>query len=104
MRLLTGAHPGAAAPWARVQIDSTACDIGLVREADRTVIGRPTVTFALDLYSRAVLGFSVSLQGASTLTVASCLAHACLPKRMHKPGCRPMIPRRGAASSMSWVM
>ena len=79
--LLTGADPGAAAPWARVQIDSTPCDIRLVREQDRTVIGRPNVTFAIDVYSRALLGFSVSLQGASTVTVATCLAHACLPKQ-----------------------
>jgi putative transposase len=80
MRLLTGAHPGASAPWARVQIDSTPCDLCLVSELDRRAIGRPTVTFALDLYSRVVLGFSVSLQAASTVTTASCLAHACLPK------------------------
>ena len=80
LRLLTGAHPGASAPWQRVQIDSTPCDILLVREEDRTVIGRPTATFAIDLYSRTVLGFSVSLEAASTLTVATCLVHACLPK------------------------
>jgi len=80
LRLLTGAHPGAAAPWARVQIDSTPCDLCLVREPDRTAIGRPTVTFALDLYSRLVLGFAVSLDGASTVTTARCLEHACLPK------------------------
>ncbi len=80
MRLLTGAHPGAAAPWARVQIDSTPCDLCLVRELDRTVIGRPTVTFALDLYSRVVLGFAIALHGASTVSTARCLAHACLPK------------------------
>jgi putative transposase len=79
--LLTGAHPGAAAPWGRVQIDSTPCDIRLVREAERTVIGRPTITFAIDIYSRVILGFSVSLQSASTVTVATCLAHACLPKQ-----------------------
>ena len=79
--LLTGAHPGAAAPWERIQIDSTPCDIRLVREVERTVIGRPTVTFAIDIYSRTILGFSVSLQSASTVTVATCLAHACLPKQ-----------------------
>jgi putative transposase len=79
-RLLTGAHPGARAPWQRVQIDSTPCDILLVGEDDRRVIGRPNVTFAIDMFSRAVLGFSVSLEAASTLTVATCLAHACLPK------------------------
>ena len=80
LRLLTGAHPGALAPWARVQIDSTRCDLCLVRESDRTSIGRPTVTFALDLYSRVVLGFAVSLDGTSTVTTARCLEHACLPK------------------------
>jgi putative transposase len=81
LRLLTGGDRGACAPWERVQIDSTPCDIRLVRELDRTVIGRPNITFAIDLYSRTVLGFSVSLQGASTVTVATCLAHACLPKQ-----------------------
>jgi len=81
LTLLTAAHPGAAAPWQRVQIDSTPCDIRLVREAERTVIGRPTITFAIDIYSRVILGFSVSLQSASTVTVATCLAHACLPKQ-----------------------
>jgi len=81
MRLLTGSHPGASAPWERVQIDSTPCDIRLVREQDRTVIGRPNLGFAIDVYSRVILGFSVSLQAASTVTVASCVAHACLPKQ-----------------------
>ena len=80
LRLLTGSHPGAIAPWERVQIDSTPCDVLLVREMDRAIIGRATGTFAIDIYSRAILGFSVSLQSASTLTVATCLEHACLPK------------------------
>jgi putative transposase len=79
-RLLTGSHPGAQTPWQRVQIDSTPCDILLVAAGDRQLIGRPNVTFAIDMFSRAVLGFSVSLEAASTLTVATCLAHACLPK------------------------
>ena len=79
-RLLTGSHPGAEAPWQKVQIDSTPCDILIVGACDRQVIGRPNVTFAIDLFSRVVLGFSVSLETASTLTVATCLAHACLPK------------------------
>lgn len=80
LRLLTGAHPGGERPWARVQIDSTPCDILLVDETDRMVIGCATATFAIDLYSRAVAGFSCSLEAASTLTVAACLEHACLPK------------------------
>jgi putative transposase len=81
LRLLTGGDRGAGAPWERVQIDSTPCDIRLVREQDRSVIGRPNITFAIDLYSRTILGFSVSPQAASTITVVTCLAHACLPKQ-----------------------
>lgn len=34
----------------------------------------------VDPYSRVVPGFSVALDAASTVTVATCLAHACLPK------------------------
>ena len=81
MRLLTGAHPGAAAPWARVQIDSTPCDLCLVREADRTAVGRPTVTFALDLYSRTVLGFTVSLEDASTARPHAAWSGLACPKK-----------------------
>jgi putative transposase len=80
LRLLTGAHPGASAPWERVQIDSTPCDIHLVDEVDRQVIGRPNFTVSVDLYSRVIPGFSVSLEAASTVTVATCLSHACLLK------------------------
>lgn len=80
MRLLTGAHPGASAPWERVQIDATRCDLLLVRDRDRAVVGRATLTVALDLYSRAICGFSVLLEGAGGVSVATCLAHACLPK------------------------
>ena len=95
IRLLTGAHPGADAPWARVQIDSTPCDVRVVREHERTVIGRPTVTLALDLYSRVILGFSLALDAASTVTVATCLAHACLPKQ-------DWLAARDLAASVRW--
>ena len=91
LRLLTGAHPDAAAPWERVQIDSTPCDILLVREEDRAVVGHPNFTVAVDLYSRVVPGFFVALEAASTVTVATCLAHACLPKE-------DWLARRGLGS------
>jgi putative transposase len=80
LQLLVGSHPGAVAPWDRVQIDSTPCDIRLVSDADRMIVGRATGTFAIDIYSRTILGFSVSLESASTLTVATCLENACHPK------------------------
>lgn len=51
-----------------------------MREEDRAVIGRPNFTIAIDLYSRVVPGFSVALEAASTVTVATCLTHSCLPK------------------------
>ena len=77
LRLLTGADAGATRHGNGSRWTARPCDIRLVREHDRTVIGRPNVTFAIDVYSRTTLGFSVSLQSASTVTVATCLARAC---------------------------
>jgi transposase InsO family protein len=53
-------------PLERVQIDHTRIDVVVVNEGDRLPIGRPWLTLAIDVASRVVLGFSVSLE-----TVAS---------------------------------
>ena len=44
LRLLTGAHPGASAPWQRVRINSTSCDVLLVREEGRIVLAPGAAT------------------------------------------------------------
>ena len=67
-------------PLERVQIDHTQVDVIVVDEDDRRPIGRPWLTLAIDVASRAVLGFSVSLERPSVVSVALTLVQAVLPK------------------------
>jgi putative transposase len=78
--LVTGSHPDVTAPWDVVQIDQTPCDVMVVDEVHRKPIGRPTLSVAIDLYSRCIVGFAVTPGEASGITVALCLAHAVLDK------------------------
>lgn len=68
------------APLQLVQIDHTPVDIILVDEEDRKPIGRPWVTFAIDVFSRIILGVYLSWKHPSRYTVACCMANMCLPK------------------------
>jgi putative transposase len=63
-----------------VQIDHTPVDIIIVDELYRKPIGRPWITVALDVCTRAVMGFWISLDAPSSISVSLCLSHACLPK------------------------
>jgi putative transposase len=67
-------------PLAVVQIDHTVADILLVDPEIHSVIGRPTLTLALDVATRCVLGFCVSLEPPSSLLVALCLETSVFPK------------------------
>jgi putative transposase len=64
----------------RVEIDHTLLDLFLVDEEDRLPIGRPTLTFALDVYSGFPLGVFVGFEPPSYRAVMNCLLHALLPK------------------------
>jgi hypothetical protein len=59
----------ASGPGAIYQIDSTIGDIYLVSSFDRTrIIGRPVVYFCVDVFSRVISGFCVTLEGPSWLS------------------------------------
>lgn len=78
-----GPKPGtleARAPLAVVQIDHTLVDVHVVDDVHRKSIGRPWITLAIDVASRCVLGFHLSLEAPSTASVAACIAHAFRPK------------------------
>jgi putative transposase len=78
-----GPKPGSLqrkAPLSVVQIDHTLVDIHVVDDVERKSIGRPWITVAIDVATRCVLGFHLSLESPSVASVAACLAHACLPK------------------------
>lgn len=53
----------------------------VVDEAERQSIGRPWLTLVIDVATRAVLGFYLSLDAPSSTSVALALSHAVLPKR-----------------------
>lgn len=63
-----------------VQIDHTRVDAIVVDEAHRLPIGRPWLTLAIDVATRIVVGFYLSLEAPSSTSVALCLTHAVLPK------------------------
>lgn len=75
-----GSFPGADFPLAYVQIDHTLLDIILVDEIGRRPIGRPWFTAAIDVYSRMLCGFYVSLDPPGALAAGLAIAHSILPK------------------------
>ena len=79
------ARPGyiqAPRPLAVCQIDHTPSDIQFVDVIDRlgVFVGRAYLTLLVDVFSRAILGFCLTLEKPSALSVALCLAHALCPR------------------------
>lgn len=75
-----GSFPGAEVPLAVVQIDHTPVDLTLVDDVHRLPIGRPYLTLAIDVYTRMVAGFYISLDPPGALSAGLCIANAVLPK------------------------
>ncbi|WP_162235254.1 Mu transposase C-terminal domain-containing protein [Sphingomonas sp. Leaf10] len=78
--LVSGSTPETTFPLQRIQIDHTRVDLIVVDEALRQPLERPWITVAIDEYSRAVLGFYLSLEAPSSTSVGLCLVHSILPK------------------------
>ncbi len=75
-----GKFPGADTILSVIQIDHTPLDIIIVDDEKRESIKRVWLTMAIDVYSRVVTGFYLSLDAPSTLSVAMCLSHSIIPK------------------------
>ena len=67
-------------PYERVEIDHTHCDVIVIDAQDNLPLGRPTLTFCLDLATRYPLGFYLGFEPPSYFTVMECLYHAICPK------------------------
>lgn len=65
---------------ARVEIDHTLVDTHIVDARDHGKLGRPWLTIAIDVFTRSILGFTLTLESPSRLSVALCLRHAIFPK------------------------
>ncbi len=79
-RGMPGKYPEAKMPLDVIQIDHTKVDVMLVDEETRKDIGRPYITVAIDVYSRMVYGFYISLEAPSYFSVGQALLNAILPK------------------------
>ncbi|WP_079921024.1 DNA-binding domain-containing protein [Martelella mediterranea] len=69
-----------AKPNALWQIDHTIVDVIVVDEQYRQPIGRPVLTIAIDVCTRMVAGFHLSLEAPSRTSVGLCLLHAVYDK------------------------
>lgn len=92
-----GVFDTAQRPLDLVQIDHTKLDIIVVDEEQRLPIGRPWITLAIDVYSRMVAGFYISLDPPGAIATGLCIAHAVLPKEawLAKRGVAGQWPCRG---------
>lgn len=70
----------ADAPWDVVQVDHALLNLVVLDAQTRQPMGRPWLTLALDVYSRMVVGFHLSLELPGAAGTGRCLAHAILPK------------------------
>ncbi|SDG39057.1 putative transposase [Pseudomonas benzenivorans] len=67
-------------PLELVQMDHTKVDVILVDQVTRQPIGRPWLTVLIDVKTRVILGYYLSLYPPSSLSVACAVSHAALPK------------------------
>lgn len=75
-----GTVPNADWPLALVQIDHTPLPVMIVHDVTRRSIGRPYVTFSIDVYSRMITGMELTLEAPSAMSAGLCIAHSILPK------------------------
>ncbi len=67
-------------PLSLIQIDHTLVDVIVVDSTTRAPIQRPWLTLAIDVCTRCVAGFHLSLEPPSATSVALCLSHSALVK------------------------
>jgi putative transposase len=72
--------PVTSFPLERAEIDHTRLDVFVVDEETMLPLGRPWLTLCVDVHTRAILGFDLSFDPPSHMTVARCLKMALLPK------------------------
>ena len=77
---VSAAGPDTFRTLQRVTMDHTPSDIIVVDDDSMLPLGRPTITSALDEYSRCPMGFYSGFEPPSCLSVMRCLKHAILPK------------------------
>lgn len=67
-------------PLERVEIDHTKLDLFVFDPERKLPIGRPWLTTAIDVYTKCIVGFYISFNPPSYLSVMHCMRHAIKPK------------------------
>ncbi len=80
---IKGSFPNANYPLAVVQIDHTPMDVIVVDEVWRKAIQRPYLTIALDVCSKMIVGFYISLDPPGALATGQCISMAILGKEKY---------------------
>lgn len=75
-----GKFPDVKMPLDVIQIDHTKVDVMLVDDVTKETIGRPNITVAIDIFSRMIYGFHISLEPINFFSVGQCFLTAILPK------------------------
>lgn len=78
--MIHGKYPDGLYPLHVVQIDHTQADVRIVDDENRVVLDRPWLTVAIDIYSRMVAGFYVSLETPGFFGTGQALIRTLLPK------------------------
>ena len=77
---IRGKFPGATHPLSVIQIDHTLLDVILVDEKYRNPLGRPWITLAIDVYSRMIPGYYISMDPPGSVGTGICIANSILQK------------------------
>src|SRR5205814_5208852 len=67
-------------PLERVEIDDTKLDLFVIDEKTNLPIGRPWLFVAICVFTKMILGYYLSFQKPSYLSVMQCLLHSIRPK------------------------
>lgn len=70
----------ASRPLEVVQIDHTLVDLIVVHEETREPLARPWLTLAIDVFTRMITGFHLSMDPPSRLSVSLCVLHGVYDK------------------------
>lgn len=75
-----GSFPSVESPLDVIQVDHTPVDLIIVDEITRRPIGRPYLTASIDVFSRCITGFCLTLEAPSAISVGLCLVHSVIDK------------------------
>ncbi|HEX5670741.1 MAG TPA: Mu transposase C-terminal domain-containing protein [Sulfuricurvum sp.] len=73
-------YPDGNYPLEVLMIDHTRVDIIVVDNHHRIELGRPWITVAIDVFSRMVAGFYISMEAPGYFATGQCIGNAMLPK------------------------